>query len=88
MIESLRYKLRWFAIPVEGPADICCDNMSVVNNLSIPTSALINKKNSISCYRLKGAQDAGIIQVGWNLGEFNLAELFTKTTMNGNTWHN
>ena len=32
MIEALRYKLRCFGIPVEGPAEIFCDNMSVVNN--------------------------------------------------------
>ena len=40
IIEALRYKLRCFGIPVEGPAEVFCDNMSVVNNLSIPTSTL------------------------------------------------
>ena len=30
MIESLRCKLRCFVIPVEGPAELFCDNMSVV----------------------------------------------------------
>ena len=40
MIEALRYKLRYFGIPVEGTVEVFCDNMSVVKNLSIPTSAL------------------------------------------------
>ena len=39
MIEYLRYKLRCFGIIVEGPAEVFCDNMSVVNNWSISTSA-------------------------------------------------
>ena len=47
MIEALRYKLRFFGIRVEGPAEVFCDNMSVVKNLSISTSALNNRYNSI-----------------------------------------
>ena len=31
---------------------------------------------------------SGVIRFGWILGEFNLADLFTKTTMPGNTRHN
>ena len=45
MIEALRYKLRCFRIPVEGPAEVFCDNMSVVNNSSIPTSDLNKRHN-------------------------------------------
>ena len=32
MIESLRYKLRRFGIPLECPTEVFCDNMSVVKN--------------------------------------------------------
>ena len=64
IIEALRYKLRCFGIPVEGPAEVFCDNMSVLNNSSIPTSAL-NKGNNAICYhRLRKAQTAGIIRFG------------------------
>ena len=62
--------------------------MSVVNNSIIPTSAL-NKKHKDICYhRVRETQAAGIIWVGWIPGEFNLADLFTKTMMPGNTRHN
>ena len=88
MIEALRYKLRCFEIPVEGPAEVFCDNMSVVKILSIPTSALNNMHNAICYHRVREAQDAGILRVGWIPGEFNPAELLTKTTMPGNTRHN
>ena len=47
MIESMRYKLRCFGITAEGPAEVFCDNMSVVNNSSIPTSALKKRHNTI-----------------------------------------
>ena len=88
MIEALRYKLRYFGIPVEGTVEVFCDNMSVVKNLSIPTSALNQRYNAI-CYQIfMDYQDAGILRFGWIPGQFNLADLFTKTTMAGNTRHN
>ena len=88
MIEALRYKLICFGIPVEGPAEVFFDNMSVVKNSIIPTSALKQRHDEI-CYRsLSEAEAAGILWVGWIPGEFNLADLFTKTTMPGNTRHN
>ena len=62
--EALRYKLRCFGIPVEVPAEVSCDNMSVVKNLSIPTSVL-NKRHNPICYRsVREAQAAGILRVG------------------------
>ena len=47
MIEGLRYKLRIFGVPINGPADVFCDNQSVVNNVSIPSSVLNKKHNFI-----------------------------------------
>ena len=88
VIEALRYKLRCFGITLEGPAEVFCDNMSVVKNLSIPTSVLNKRHNAIYYHSVMEAHAVGILQVGWIPGEFNLADLFTKTTMSGNTRHN
>ena len=44
MIEGFRYKIRTFGVPIDGPADVFCDNQSVVTNVSIP-SYVLNKKN-------------------------------------------
>jgi len=30
MVKPLRYNLRSFGVPIEGPADIMCDNRTVV----------------------------------------------------------
>ena len=87
MIEALRYKLRCFGVPVVGPADILCDNKSVATNSSVPTSVLNKRHNAICYHRVREAQAAGTIRVGWIPGEHNLADLFTKTTMAGNTRH-
>ena len=88
MIEAVIYKLRYFEIPVEGPAEVFCDNISVVKNSSIPTSALNKKNDAIYHHRVREAQAAGILRVGWVPGECNLEDLFTNTTMPGNTRHN
>ena len=87
-IKAPRYKLRCFGIPVEGPGEVFCDNMSVVKNSSIPASDLNKRHNGISYHRVREAQASGILWVGWIPGEFNLVVLFTKTKMTGNKRHN
>ena len=62
--------------------------MSVVNSSSIPTSVLNNRHNFICYHRVREAQAAGILWVGWIPEEFYLADLFIKTTMPGNKRHN
>ena len=65
MIDYMRYKLRCFGIPVKGPAEVFCDNMSVVKSSSIPTSVLNKRYNAIYYHRVRGALDAGITEVQW-----------------------
>ena len=62
--------------------------MSVVNNLSIPTPVLNKRNNDIYYHRVRESQAAGIFRFGWSPGRVNLADLFTKTAMPGNTRHN
>jgi len=61
MVEALRYKLRCFGVPLEGPAEVMYDSRSVV---SVPTSVLNERHNAICYHRVREAQAAGIIQVG------------------------
>ena len=88
IIEALSYKLICFGIPVEGPAELFCDNMYIVNNSSIPTSVLNKRYNAICYHRVREAQYSGILWVVWIKREFNPADLYTKTTMPGITRHN
>jgi hypothetical protein len=81
LIESLRYKLRMFGIPIDGPADVFCDNESVTTNASVPTSVLAKKHNSICYHRVREAQASGAQRVAWISGEYNQADLLTKTSL-------
>jgi len=81
MVGALRYKLRCFGVPIEGACDVLCDNRSVVTNSSVPTSVLNKRHNAICYHRVREAQAAGVIRVGWIEGKENVADLFTKTTL-------
>jgi hypothetical protein len=78
MIEGLRYKLRMFGVPINGPAKVLCDNEGVVKNASIPESALNKKANAINYNKVREAVAKGIIEIGKEDGQTNLADLFTK----------
>jgi len=87
MIESLRYKLRMFGVPVDGPARVLCDNKSVVTNSSIPSSMLNKKHNSICYHRVRECQANGTLIVGWIQTNYNQADLLTKTSIDtGGKW--
>lgn len=78
MIVALRYKLRMFGVPIRGPAAVLCDNQGVVKNASVPESALSKRHNAINYHVVREAAAAGIIRVGKEDGESNLADAFTK----------
>ena len=52
MIEAQCYKLCMVGIPITGPANIYCDNNSVVNNTTILESTLNKKHNSITYHKV------------------------------------
>ena len=78
LIESLRYKLRMFGVPIDGPANVYCDNEAVYKNTVIPESTLKKKHHSIAYHRCREAVAAGTIRVAKQGTEKNLADLFTK----------
>ena len=78
MCQSLRYKLRMFGVPIEGPSLVFCDNQSVTNNVSVPTSLLSKKHNAICYHKVRECVASGWLRVGWIESKKNLADLFTK----------
>jgi hypothetical protein len=78
LIVAIRYKLRMFGVEVDGPANVFCDNCGVVKNVSIPESTLMKKHNAINYHAVREAVAAGILRVGKEDGETNLADLLTK----------
>jgi hypothetical protein len=48
MLGALRYKLWMFIIPIDGPANVLCDNQLVVVNSTVPDLTLHHKHNTIA----------------------------------------
>jgi hypothetical protein len=63
MIEALRYKLRMFGVPIEGPTNVFCDNEAVCKNTTRPESTLTKKDHSIAYHRSQEAVAAGTVRV-------------------------
>jgi hypothetical protein len=78
MIEGLRYKLRMFGVPIDGPANVYCDNNSVVTNSARPESTLKKKHNAIAYHKVREAIAQGTIRIAKEPGETNLADILTK----------
>ena len=83
---ALRYKLRMFGVLVDGPANVFCDNRGVVRNVSIPESTLMKKHNAINYHAVREAAAAGILRVGKEDGETNIADLLTKVLNGQKRW--
>jgi hypothetical protein len=77
-IKALRYKLRMFGIPIEGPTNVLGDNESVVNSASKVDARLNKKHNAICFHTVREASAAKWIRVGWESTKSNIADIFTK----------
>jgi hypothetical protein len=79
LVKGLRYKLRMFGIPTEGPTDVFCDNESVFKNVSVPESVLSKKQHSISYHAARESVAAGVVRIAKENTLTNLSDVFTKT---------
>jgi hypothetical protein len=78
LIAALRIKLKLFGVPITGPANVLRDNQGVVKNTSVPESTLTKKHNAINYHIIREAAAMGMLRVGKEDTETNLADLLTK----------
>ena len=78
LTEALRYKLRMFGVPIDGPTSVFCDNEAVHKNTVLPESTLNKKHHSIAYHRCREAVAAQTIRGAKEGTLNNLADLFTK----------
>ena len=64
LIVVLRYKLRMFGVPFDGPTYTMCDNQEVVNKMNLPQSTLGKKHNAVNYHVVWEAAADGKIMVG------------------------
>jgi Reverse transcriptase (RNA-dependent DNA polymerase) len=79
LVAGLRYKLRMMGIPLGGPAHMRVDNMSVVQNTTVPESTLKKKSNSIAFHYTREGVAGKWMKIGYENTKTNLADMFTKT---------
>ena len=79
-IETLRFKLKMFGIPMEegDPTNIYCDNESLVTNSSNVEYMLNKKHNSVVFHYTRWNVAAGIIAITWINTKENMANPFNK----------
>lgn len=78
IIQGLRYKLRMMGVALDGPANVFCDNQSVVTNSSTPESTLKKKHISICYHRVREACAMRMIRIAYEHTSANLADCLTK----------
>jgi hypothetical protein len=78
MNDALRYKLRMFGVPIDGPTNGFSDNLSVVRNATLPESTLAKKHNSIAYHKTRECVASGAIRIAHESGKTNLSDVLTK----------
>ena len=77
-IIDLRYTLRSFGVPLDGPAWLFGDNQSVVTSSTIPHSTLSKRWNALSYHRVREAVAGGWLRFEHISGTENPADILTK----------
>ena len=77
-VMELRYNLRMIGVPLEGPALLLGDNMSVVLNTTVPSSVLKKKHCAIGYHRVREAIATKILRFVHIPSETNIADVLTK----------
>jgi hypothetical protein len=65
-------------VPIEGYTQIKVDNMSVVNNISVPESTLKKRSNSIAFHYVRSKCAADVCRISYESTKTNLADMLTK----------
>ena len=75
---ELRYQLRMLGVPIDGPAMMYGDNLSVVINTTVPSNVLKKKHLSCSYHRVREAIAAKITTFKHIRSKENYADVLTK----------
>ena len=63
LVTAIRYKLRMFGVPVDGPTDMFCDNEAVYKNSPTPESVLSKKHHSVAYHNCREAVASVICRI-------------------------
>ena len=75
---ALRYKLRMFAVPIDGPTDMFCNNKAVYKNSSTPDPVLLKKHHSVTYHKCLEAIASGVCCIDKEDTETNIEDISNK----------
>ena len=78
LIMEYRYSLRMLGVPLDGPALLLGDNLSVILNTTVPSSMLKKKHQACNYHRVREAVAAKIMAFCHIDSKDNLSDLLTK----------
>ena len=78
LIKAMWYKLRVMDLPLDGPANCCLDNMSMITNSTVPESQLEKNCHSIAYHYNREAVACRQSRLAWEPSKANLADCMTK----------
>jgi hypothetical protein len=82
LILEIRYMLWSLEVPLDSPALMLGDNMSVFLNTALTSSILKKKHHAIAYHRVREAIAARIISFAYIKSEKNVSDVFTKPLSN------
>ena len=78
---DLRYKLHMYGIPIDGYANVFCNNEAVYKSTSFAESTLKKKHNSVAYHKVRECTAAGILVVHKEDTGSNLADILIKSLL-------
>ena len=78
LVQALRFKLRMFGIPLDGPVSMYCDNEAVYKNIVHPVSVLKKKHHLVTYHMCREVVASEMIRVSKEGTKINIADLFMK----------
>ena len=85
-IMDLRFTLRAYGVPLDGPAWLFGDNKSVITQSTIPHSKLSKRWNALSYHRVREAVSAGIVRFHYLESKENPSDVLTKPLDYNTAW--
>jgi hypothetical protein len=85
-IMGMRYQLRMFGVPIDGPSWMFGDNRSVITSSTIPHSQLSKRWNALSYHRVREAVASGVIRFHYLETKDNPADIMTKAMDHADMW--
>lgn len=85
-ITDLRYTLRMFGVPLDGPSWMFGDNQSVITSSTLPHSTLSKRWNALSYHRVREAVASGYVIFTFIASKANPADIMTKALGHLHAW--